>query len=77
MLRLNCLGITLLSACTNFSYIFTFVYTSDLHTDYHSFPHINSAVTLSQKISNIGIISNVTNLTRLGDNTIKMWRKML
>ena len=60
MLRLNYLGdnsascapvlVTFSLLCTNLSIFFL--------------PHINCAVTLPQKISNMGIISNVTNLTR-------------
>ena len=38
------------------------IYGNDLHTNYQFFPtNINCVVTLSQKISNMGVISNVNN----------------
>ena len=40
-------------------------------------PYIKCVVILPQKISNMGIISNVNNLTRSGDHEVEMWWKML
>jgi len=48
---------------------------NDLHTDLSNFFH--HMLSLPKKITSIVIISNVTNLTRLGDNTVEMWWEML
>jgi len=48
---------------------------NDLHTDLSIFFH--HMLSLPKKITSIVIISNVTNLTRLGDDTVEMWWEML
>ena len=65
MLRLNCFGDNFVS-CAPILVLFHFCDQERFaHKPINFFPsHINCVVTLSQKISNMGIMSNVTNLIR-------------
>jgi len=75
---LNCFGNNFVNRAPILVIFFSFVIRNDLHTNLSIFSTLpKTLLPYFSELVNMGIISNVTNLTRQVGNTVKMWWETL